>query len=144
MLCTKVDTVGIAKLCQQSTVRSNAPQQTMVLSYSALARGIREPLASGGGKIFNSPEFLRHFEEKRIGESRRTMVLFQKIARKYRQVFPEFFQSCPNLPPLRTPVALTQKLWQNTSYLQRSGLNNWFYMVIIILLHTWIFAVQNW
>jgi len=88
------------------------------------------------GKIFNSPEFLRHLEEKRMGEFCRTMVLFQKIARKYREVFPEFFQSCPNLPPLRTPVALTQKLWQNTSYLQRSGLNNWFYMVIIILLHT--------
>jgi len=47
-----------------------------------------------------------------------------------REVFPEFFKSCPNLPPLRTPIALTQKLWQKTSYLQLSALNNWFYVVI--------------
>ena len=30
--------------------------------------------------------------------------------------------------PPRTPIASTQKLWQNTSYLQLSGLNNWFYV----------------
>jgi len=34
-------------------------------------------------------------------------------------------------PPHRT-TALTQKLWQNTSYLQLSALNNWFYVVITI------------
>jgi len=84
------------------------------------------------GKIFNSPEFLRLFEEKRIGEFCRAKVLFLKLGHKYREVFPDFFKSCPNLPPLRTPVALTQKLWQNTSYLQLSGLNNWFYAVITI------------
>jgi len=60
------------------------------------------------------------------------MVLFQKLAQKYQDVFPEFFKSCPNLPPLRTPIALTQKLWRNTSYLQLSGLNNRFYVVITI------------
>ena len=43
------------------------------------------------GKIFNAPEFLRHFEEKRTGEFCRAMVLFQKIAQKYRKVFPEIF-----------------------------------------------------
>jgi len=43
------------------------------------------------GKIFNSPEFLRHFEEKRLVEFYRAMVLFQKLAQKYREVFPEFF-----------------------------------------------------
>ena len=32
------------------------------------------------GKIFNAPEFLRHFEEKRTGEFCRAMVLFQKLA----------------------------------------------------------------
>jgi len=60
------------------------------------------------------------------------MDLFQKLAQKYREVFPEFFISCPNPNSLRTPIALTQKLWQNTSYLQLSGLNNWFYVVITI------------
>ena len=63
--------------------------------------------------------------EKRIGEFYRAMVLFQKLAQKYWEDFPEFFKSCPNLPPFRTPIALTQKLWQNTRYLQLSGLNNW-------------------
>jgi len=27
------------------------------------------------------------------------MVLFQKLAQKYREIFPEFFKSCPNLHP---------------------------------------------
>jgi len=35
-------------------------------------------------------------------------------------------------PPVRTPIALTQKLWQNTSYLPLSRLKNWFYVVITI------------
>jgi len=52
------------------------------------------------------------------------MVLFQKLAQKKREVFSEFFKSSPNLPPLRTPIALTQKLWQNTSHLQLSRLTN--------------------
>jgi len=60
------------------------------------------------------------------------MVLLEKLAQTYREVFPEFFLSCPNLPPLRTPTALAQKLWQKTSYLELSGLNNWFYVVIKI------------
>ena len=84
------------------------------------------------GKIFNSPEFLRHFEEKRIGEFHGAMILFQTLSQKYRQVLPEFFKLVRISPPLRTPIALTQKLWQNTSYLQLSGLNNWFYVVITI------------
>jgi len=63
-------------------------------------------------KIFNSPEFLHHFEEKRI-EFCRAMVLFQKFAQKYREVFLNFFSLVRIFPPLRTPVALTQKLWQN-------------------------------
>jgi len=89
-------------------------------------------LAFRRDKIFNSPEFLRHAEEKRIGEFCRAMVLFQKLAQKYREVLPEFFNLVRISPPLRTPIALTQKLWQNTRYLQLSGLNNWFYMVITI------------
>ena len=94
------------------TARSDAPQQIMVHSSNQRHTGT---LGLRRGKIFNSPEFLRHFEEKRIGEFCRAMVLFQKLAQKYREAFAEFFQSSPNLPPLRTPIALTQKLWQNTS-----------------------------
>jgi len=109
------------------TARRDAPQQIMVHSSNQRHTGT---LPYRRGKIFNLPEFLRHFEEKRIGEFYRAMVLFQKLVQKYREVFPEFFYSCPNLPPLRTPIALTQKLWQNTSYL--SGLNNWFDVVITI------------
>ena len=61
------------------------------------------------------------------------MVVLKQLAQTYREVFPEFFKSYPNSPPpLRTPVALTQKLWQNTSYLQLGGLINWFYVVITI------------
>jgi len=60
------------------------------------------------------------------------MILFQKLAQKYREVFPKFLKSCPNFPPLLTPIALMQKLWQNASYLQLSGLNNWFYIVVKI------------
>ena len=65
------------------TAPSDAPQQTGTLSFRL-------------GKIFNSPELLRHFEEKRIGEFCRAMVLFQKLAQKYREEFPEFFKSCSN------------------------------------------------
>jgi len=111
------------------TARSDAPQQIMVHTSNQRHTGT---MGFRRGKIFISPEFLRHFEEKRIGEFCRAMVQFQKFAQKYREVSPEFFWSCPNLPPLRTPIALTQKLWQNTSYLQLSGLNNWFYVVITI------------
>ena len=107
------------------TARSDAPQQIMVHSSNQRHTGT---LGFSRGKIFNSPVFLRHFEEKRIGEFSRAMVLFQKVSQNKREVF----QSCPNLPPLRTPIALTQTLWQNTSYLQLSGFNHWFYVVIII------------
>ena len=90
-------------------LRGDAPQQIMVHSSNQRHTGT---LGFRRGKIFNTPEVLRHFEETRIGEFCRAVVLFQKLAQKYREVFPEFFKSCPNL---RTPIALTQKLWQNTS-----------------------------
>jgi len=35
-------------------------------------------------------------------------------------------------PLPRMPIALTQKLWQNTSYLQLGRLNNWFFAVMTI------------
>ena len=70
------------------TARSDAPQQIMVHSSNQRHKGT---LGFRRGNIFNSPEFLRHFEETRIGEFCRAMVLFQKLARKYWEVFPEFF-----------------------------------------------------
>jgi len=60
------------------------------------------------------------------------MVLFQKLAQKYGKFFLNFFNLVRTSPSLRMPIALTQKLWQNTSYLQLSGLNNWFYVVMTI------------
>jgi len=84
------------------------------------------------GKIFNSPEFLRLFEETQTGEFCGAMVLFQKLAQKYGKFFLNFFNLVRTSPSLRMPIALTQKLWQNTSYLQLSGLNNWFYVVMTI------------
>jgi len=33
------------------------------------------------------------------------VVLFQKLAQKYREVFPEFFKSCPNLPLTSYPYS---------------------------------------
>jgi len=77
------------------TARSDTPQQIMVHSIN---QGHKGTLGFRRGKIYNSPEFLRQFEEKRLGEYCRAMVLFQKLSQKYREVFPEFFKSCPNLP----------------------------------------------
>ena len=45
------------------TARSDAPQQIMVHSSNQRHKGT---LGFRRGNIFNSPEFLRHFEEKRI------------------------------------------------------------------------------
>jgi len=77
------------------TARSNASQQIMLHSSIQRRTGT---LGFRWGKIFKSPEFLHHVEETQIGEFCRAMVLFQKLAQKYREVFPEFFKSCPNVP----------------------------------------------
>ena len=70
------------------TGRSDSPQQIIVHSSNQRHTG---SLRFRRGKIFNSPEFVRHFKKTRIGEFCRTMVLFQKLAQKYWEVFPEFF-----------------------------------------------------
>jgi len=111
------------------TARSDAPQQIMVHSFNQRHTGT---LGFRRGKIFNSPEFLRHSEETRIGEFCRAMVLFQNLPKNIGKFFINFLNLIRTSPSLRTPIALTQKLWQNTSYLQLSGLNNWFYVVITI------------
>jgi len=83
------------------TARSDAPQQIMVHSSNQRHTGT---LGFMRGKIFNSPKFLRHFEEKRIGEFCRAMVLFQKLAQKYREVFLNFWNLVRTSPSLRTPI----------------------------------------
>jgi len=70
------------------TARSDAPQQIVVHSSNQRHTGT---LSFRRDKICNSPKFLRQFEEKRIWKFCRAMVLFQKLAQKYREVFPEFF-----------------------------------------------------
>jgi len=70
------------------TARCDAPQKITVHCSNQRHTG---SLGCRRGKIFNSPEFLRYFEEKQIGEFRRAMILFQRLAQKYREVFPEFF-----------------------------------------------------
>ena len=98
--------------------------------YTALTGGIREPWASGG----KNDQFARIFAPlwgKQIGKFCRAMVLLATCP-SIDQFFLKFFVSCPNLPPLRTPIALTQKLCQNTSFLQLGGLIDWFYVVITI------------
>ena len=61
------------------TARSDAPQQIMAHSSNQRHTGT---LGFRRGKIFNSSEFLRHFEKKRIGWFCRAMVLFQKLVQK--------------------------------------------------------------
>jgi len=70
------------------TVRSDAPQQ---INLHRSNQRHKKTLDFRRGKIVNWPEFLRHFEEKRIGEFCRAMVQFQKLAQKYPGVFSEFF-----------------------------------------------------
>ena len=112
--------------------------------YTALTRGIREAWALGGAKFSIRPNFCATLRKNEWENFAGRWFWFRNLLKNIGKLFLNFFKSCPNLPPLRTPIALTQKLWQNSSYLQLSGLNNWFYMVITILLNTWICAVQNW
>jgi len=134
---TQTVTIGEQKVCPESeslkfSQVENPSGSTALNGTHSSNQRHTGTLGFRRGKIFNSPEFLRRFEEIRVGEFCRAVVLFQKLAQKYQEVFPEFFKSCPNLPPLPTPIALTQKLCRNTSYLQLSGLNNWFHVVITI------------
>jgi len=109
------------------TARSDAPQQIMVRSSNQRHRGT---LGFRRGKIFNSLEFLRHFEEK--GEIAGRWFCFRNLPKIIGKFFLNVFNLVRTFLSLLTPLALTQKLWQNTSYIQLSGLNNWIYVVITI------------
>ena len=107
------------------TVRSDAPQQTIGRSSNQRHTG-----NLGGGHNFQFHRFCAT-----VSKTNRKVLQGDDSA------------TCPNIsvgfswnflnlalifPPPRRPIALTQKLWQNTSYLQFGGLNNWFYAVITI------------
>ena len=64
--------------------------------YTALTRGIQEPWALGGAKFSFRPNFcatLRKNEQENFAGDGSVSESCPKI------FFPEFFQSCPNLPP---------------------------------------------
>jgi len=99
--------------------------------YTALTAGIREPWASGGKNV----QFAQIFAPlwgKQIGKFCREMVLLKQLAQASTSFSWNFLYLAPISPPLRTPIALTQKLCQNTSFLQLGGLIDWFYVVITI------------
>ena len=110
------------------TARSDAPQQIMVHSSNQRHTGT---LGFQRGRVFSFPEFLRHFDEKRMNFAERWFC-FRNLPKNNGKLFLNFLNLVRISAPLRTPIAITQKLWQNTSYLQLSGLNNWFYVIITI------------
>ena len=115
------------------TARTDAPQQTIVLS---LRQRLTRTFVFKGGKILISPAILRHCEEnEQESFSGRWFCLSNfPNAQRYREVFPEFYKILlESFPPHCTPIALTQKLWQNTTYPQLDGLNNWFNAFTIIV-----------
>jgi len=64
------------------------------------------------------------------------MFLLKQVTQTYREAFPEVSlissESSLHVVRLAISMAVTQKLWQNTSYLQRGGMNS-FCLVITIL-----------
>ena len=66
------------------------------LWYVALIKGLREPWTSRGENVQFAGIFAS-LRGKRMGKFCRAMVLLKQLAQAYRQVFPEFLKSCPNL-----------------------------------------------
>ena len=78
------------------TARSDAPQQTIVLSSNQKHTGT---FGSGEGQNF---QFVRIFEplwRKRIWKFCRAMMLLKQIAQTYREVVPEIFWILPESSP---------------------------------------------
>jgi len=99
--------------------------------YTTLTRGIREPWALGGSKFSIRPNFFptsRKTNRKVLQGDDAACAICPNIGK----FFLTFLILSKSSPAPCTPIALTQKLWQNTSYLQLGGLNNWFYVVVTI------------
>ena len=86
-----------------TTARSDAPQQTMVLSSHQRLTGI---FGIRGGGIF---QFARIFEPlwgKRTGKFWRVMILLKQLSQTCWEVYLEFLKILPeSSPPPRTPIA---------------------------------------
>jgi len=111
------------------TARSDAPQEFMVHCSNQRhteARGV------GGAKFSIHPNFCASLRRNEWENFAGRWLCFRDLPISIGKFFLSFFKFVRIFPPLRTPIALTQKLWQNTTYLQLSGLNNWFYVVITI------------
>jgi len=99
---------------------------------TALTRGIREPWALSGAKFSIRPNFcatLRKTNRRILQGGGSVSETCPKITGSFSWFFFHLFRISL---PLRTSIALTQKLGQNTSYMQLSGMNNWFCVVITI------------
>jgi len=115
--------------------------------YTALTRGIQEPWALGGAKFSIRLNFWATFRKNEQENFAGRWFCFRILPKNIGKFFLHFFDLVRISPPLRTPIVLTQKLWQNTSYLQLSGLNNWFYVVITIFaqhLNIWSPKLVEW
>jgi len=85
------------------------------------------PLALGCGQSFRFSLIFTPLQRKQIAN------LLRKLPKNIGLFCLNFFKTCPNLPP---NSVLTQKLWQNSSYLQLGRMYNCFYAF------TTIFAQQ--
>jgi len=77
------------------TARSDAPQQTMVLSSNQRHTGT----FALGWAYFQFARIFAPLWGKRIGKFCRAMILLKQLDQTYQEVFPESFSSCPNLRP---------------------------------------------
>ena len=98
--------------------------------YTALNRGIRELWDLGGEIFWILPNFcatVRKMNWRVLQGDGSSYETCPNISGSFSWIF---LILCKSPPPLRTPIVLTQKLWQITSYLQLTALNNWFFVVI--------------
>jgi len=85
-----------------------------------------------GRKFFNSSNFLLRFEENKLESFAGLWFCLRNLPKHVGKFFLNFFNLVQIFPHFVTPIAATQTFRQNTSYLQLTGLNNWFYVVITI------------
>ena len=83
--------------------------------------------ARGVTKKFQFTRTSAPLQGKRIKKFCREMILLKQLAQTYREIYPEnVLNLAVSWPTPRTPIALKQKRWENTSYLQLGEMNNWF------------------
>ena len=100
--------------------------------YTALTRGTRESCAFGGATFSIRPNFCAPLRKNEFYNFAGRWFCFRNLPKNIAKFFLKFLKLVRTSSSLCTPIVLTQKRWQNASYLQLSGLNNWFYVVITI------------